>query len=304
MATNKSVKPGTARWTELVREAIARDGSRNWFLGDAALEIAPMSTNGTNNRAQDNLQQFADEIGVSWESLDNYRKVAAAWSADTRVSGTSWKVHQMLAGRQELIKPGMTVTQAHTALGQRNIGRTGPRSSAQDRARQVVASLGDPEVRAQLLDEPGMDSALERLQADQVHEDAKRHAQQKADAGEPVGWQPRTAAERQQRVEQIESESPTARYFDQAEAATDLSGVLNRTATTAERFTHQIGDCLNRMGKGSSGWDEFAALPDTLTAAQRAVRELNDRLSDVEYYQEHGISRLDAGIQEILRKGE
>ena len=47
------VQPGTARWDELVMQGVIKDGERNWFLGDAALEIAPM---GGNNNGTDNVE--------------------------------------------------------------------------------------------------------------------------------------------------------------------------------------------------------------------------------------------------------
>jgi hypothetical protein len=116
MIEDNAVQPGTERWTELVTEARARDASRNWYLGDAALEIAPMggNNNGTDN-VEENLRRFASEVGVAYESLDQYRKVAAAWSSGTRLPDTSWKVHQVLAGQQSYIRPGMTVAQARAA---------------------------------------------------------------------------------------------------------------------------------------------------------------------------------------------
>lgn len=132
------VTPGSRRWNELVGEAIDRDRSRNWFLGDAALEIAPMGSDRSNTGAIANLTQYADEIGVGLSSLMEYRRVADAWPHTTRVA-CAWKVHQMLTTRPELIRPGMTVTQAHTALGQQTVGRTGPQSEPSARASAAVS---------------------------------------------------------------------------------------------------------------------------------------------------------------------
>jgi hypothetical protein len=146
----KPVQPGSARWTELVREGIARDGNRNWFLGDAALEIAPMGENGTHNGAEENLRQFADEVGIQFATLNVYRKVAAAWPPVNRITGTSWRVHHQLMGHQELISEGMTVSGAAKALGHSNVGRTGPRATAEDRAAAAAEFLADPDVAAAL----------------------------------------------------------------------------------------------------------------------------------------------------------
>ena len=143
----QAVRPGTARWSELVESGIAVTSTRNWVLGDAALEIAPMSTVGVSTGALDNLRRYAEEIGLTFEALRNYRNVSASWSNATRVASTCWKVHQMLASRPELIRSGMTVTQAHAAMGQSTAGRTGPNSSPQARARQTLDNLADPATR-------------------------------------------------------------------------------------------------------------------------------------------------------------
>lgn len=152
VAENKiAVQPGTERWTELVKTALAKDADRNWFLGDAALEIAPMGGNNNGkDSVEENLRRFASEIGIEYESVRKYRNVAEAWPSGNRFPDTSWKVHQMLAGHQAKIRPGMTVTQAHVAMGQSVAGRTGPNSSPRQRAEQVRDALVDPRVRAEL----------------------------------------------------------------------------------------------------------------------------------------------------------
>lgn len=151
-----AVQPGSARWNELVREGIIRDGNRNWFLGDAALEIAPMRDHtGPGNGELKNLRQYADELGIEYNSLMSYRQVAATWPINNRVSNTSWKVHQQLASRKDLIKPEMTVSQAALALGQKNTGRTGPESPVKERAAAVRTYLDDPEVAKEVFKDAG-----------------------------------------------------------------------------------------------------------------------------------------------------
>lgn len=162
---NQAVLPGTARWAELVesgREACAHAeetvSQRNWRLGDAALEIAPMGeTTAPHTNAYKILGQYATEIGIDFESLLKYRSTASAWEASKRLPSTSWSVHQKLGSKpsvQQLIRPGMTVTQAHAALGHSTVGRTGPNSSPEHRADQVRAALKDPEVREELRRKP------------------------------------------------------------------------------------------------------------------------------------------------------
>lgn len=152
-----AVEPGSARWKELVAQGIIKDGDRNWFLGDAALEIAPMGRDGVNNGSTENLERYANEIGVKAKSIQHYRDVASAWPPPTRVGGTSWKVHQMLSGRQDLIRPGMTVNRAVEALGgyqpSRGAGSPQPEDTSEEsqkfiweRAEQARNALADPEV--------------------------------------------------------------------------------------------------------------------------------------------------------------
>ncbi len=130
MSMNRSpVKPGSKRWKELVTAGIVKDADRNWFLGDAALEIAPIGDHGVNNGNEDNLRRYAHEIGVGYESLDAYRKVAAGWPEGTRVPSAPWKVHQMFLGRQDKLITAteggdhITVTRAHEILGHSTAAR-------------------------------------------------------------------------------------------------------------------------------------------------------------------------------------
>lgn len=139
--------PGTPEWDRAVAEGIAVGaatekivgeavGARNWRWGDLALSVAPMRDHGGARRGTDqaegvplettqNLARYADAIGVNVGSLSRYRAVAAAWPTAERVE-TSWTVHFILAGRKDLIRPGMTVTEAHAALGNSAADRRRP----------------------------------------------------------------------------------------------------------------------------------------------------------------------------------
>jgi hypothetical protein len=80
-------------WREQVAEGrrLAEDlGTTQWALGDLVQEVDP-----------DRLQKFADEIGVGLDSLQDYRRTAASWPADTRRAGVSFTVHRVLSGHPE-----------------------------------------------------------------------------------------------------------------------------------------------------------------------------------------------------------
>lgn len=49
--TPSPVQPGTARWQSLVAACRKKDTAALWAIGDAALEIAPMSKHGTNQHS-------------------------------------------------------------------------------------------------------------------------------------------------------------------------------------------------------------------------------------------------------------
>lgn len=152
-----AVQPGSARWQELVQQGIIRDGQRNWFLGDAALEIAPMGEDHANNGALANLRQYADEIGVEYHSLRTYRDVAASWPHPIRIGSVSWSVHQILMKYQAKIRPGMKANEARALAGIRNTGLTRSTSPPEQKAELVRDYMADPEVARQVMADPALD---------------------------------------------------------------------------------------------------------------------------------------------------
>lgn len=88
---DEKVKRGRALVTEI--------NDRKWELGDLANEVCPASGDGVHN--DDVLGRFADEIGISRQSLHTYRYVAAQWPAVTRVTAQTHTTHKMLAARED-----------------------------------------------------------------------------------------------------------------------------------------------------------------------------------------------------------
>jgi len=168
------VRPGSDRWNQLVAIGIVKDADRNWFLGDAALEIAPATwdkmLDGTSTPAFSSgeealltLHQYANAIGADHYRLALYRQTAAYWPPETRVEGTSWKVHQMLVRHQALIKPGMTVTQAHEALGHSTAGRGGLVGRLEEQ-RRIGDELRKRNAREELTEREKRDDLSPRLE--------------------------------------------------------------------------------------------------------------------------------------------
>src|SRR5262245_41231307 len=116
---------------KLGREALAAETSAQWKLGDYALQVCPLDAKHLHNQQLEKLERYADDLGVSFETLRAYRATAAAWPDDTRVSSdkASWKVHQYLQGKpdriqiiERLLRAGkgrVTVNQVTIALGRK-----------------------------------------------------------------------------------------------------------------------------------------------------------------------------------------
>jgi hypothetical protein len=89
-------------WDELVaegRELAAAANGQQWRIGDLALEVAEMRPHGgVPADVETRLNRFSNEIGVPFNTLRDYRRVAARWPEDTRVSSVSFFVHRAFAG--------------------------------------------------------------------------------------------------------------------------------------------------------------------------------------------------------------
>ena len=164
------------RWEELVDEGRqlkimeervdAEHGNIRWQWGDLALEVAPMGERGQDNGATERLRQFAEELDVSFESLRQYRNVAATWPNGMRVPFQPWVCHQILAAkkyediREDVIANPVEVTTGEKRerwtqrMLQRKLGhaespvhRKAPQTSAEKLAEinDMVATVGDDE---------------------------------------------------------------------------------------------------------------------------------------------------------------
>jgi hypothetical protein len=83
-------------WEALVeagRSAAEAETATQWTLGDLALEVEPMAAHGVNTGSLSRLQDYADEIGVSFDSLRKYRQVAATWTDGRRIPSLSFSAH-------------------------------------------------------------------------------------------------------------------------------------------------------------------------------------------------------------------
>lgn len=87
-----------------------------WTLGDLAttVEIA---------YGQGKIQEYADDIGVTYSALREYRRVSAAYESAMRLTDVHWSVYAILAAQQDrvaLLEPGLTASAARAIVRARS----------------------------------------------------------------------------------------------------------------------------------------------------------------------------------------
>ncbi len=98
-------------YNTLVKEG-KQAAKSQWKLGDLALEVET-------HYAERSLEEYADEIGVALDALQDYRYVASRYEKSVCTDNVSWSVFKILAAQEDrakLIKDGMTVTEARALV--------------------------------------------------------------------------------------------------------------------------------------------------------------------------------------------
>ena len=111
---------GSERYLELVRQVTDPDATedmRNWARGDGAVAMmspqdygkAPDTPHAADRRAaMERFTEFAEDIGMTRESLVPYWITAVEWPRDTRKPRTSYAAHAAVRGNnRELLRSGM-----------------------------------------------------------------------------------------------------------------------------------------------------------------------------------------------------
>lgn len=132
------------QWNEKVqrgRALVTEINDRKWELGDLANEVCPAGTPGAHD---ERLGQFADEIGVSRQTLNEYRTVAAAWGPSARAEGQTYTTHRMLAARDDRFDIIAEQTWTYNSLSDR-LGRLPNPSRAMSPAGLAGAAAADAE---------------------------------------------------------------------------------------------------------------------------------------------------------------
>ena len=66
-----------------------------WSIGDLLVrEIGPPGNDSANNGSLEQIETLAQELGVALATLLKYRRMAATYAPNTRISGASWTAHE------------------------------------------------------------------------------------------------------------------------------------------------------------------------------------------------------------------
>lgn len=90
-------------WEELVEaglRAVSTKTAAFWVLGDLALEVEPLTGRGSRSQAKAHIRKYANELGMGFTTLWNYRWVASAWPPDKRLDVSYW-IHRELASHPD-----------------------------------------------------------------------------------------------------------------------------------------------------------------------------------------------------------
>jgi hypothetical protein len=116
---DRAPEPLTGKTLDELAELWCRaDTEINWYRGDIALAVQVTYGGGE-------LAEFAQRVRVATGTLEEYRRVAAAWPGKSRRIDISWSVHQILAtqdDRAELLasRETWTAADARRVLKERN----------------------------------------------------------------------------------------------------------------------------------------------------------------------------------------
>lgn len=166
-------------WDEKVargRALVTEINDRKWELGDLANEVCPSAGRGAHNDGL--LWRFAEEIGVTPSSLNEYRRVATAWPHPTRVGSQTWTTHRLLAEREDRHEIIAEQVWTYNSLSERlgrlpnpSRGRDLPTPEAERRAPNLRADIAEasPEQKRDIFTKLAADSDVVNDAATRLH---------------------------------------------------------------------------------------------------------------------------------------
>lgn len=157
---------------ERLIEAAAKNAQTVWELADEVLRVCPDRSREQLEAAHEALTEAGYEYTL--DRLRTFAYTAERWPAHQRCLETSFKAHEVLNAREDrfsLIRPGMTLTEAHDAAGHSTKARTqlgegGPTTeiiaAASDDEDTMRSLVGNEQFRDAFLDTYAQEAAQER----------------------------------------------------------------------------------------------------------------------------------------------
>jgi hypothetical protein len=280
----------TSHDVEAGRRLVSEMGRSQWALGDLALRVAPVGSDGVNNGTGEILARFAEEIGADADHLRQWRWVAAAWPPVTRVTGVSYTLHRALANdplRREVLAQYLASTPKPTSRGLQAFQGKRPtpeftRSNRRDQVSQALAEM-PAEERAEV----ARDALADPDVADRVFNAPDRRQPGSATAtarGNAARAFERSREEDARRSEQRSASDPAGRTMSERSAQQNI-------AAACDLFAKTVADEMRRAGPlqdGERPWLADAAARSG--AAQAAVMQ----------YVDTGRSEIDAALDDLL----
>lgn len=121
--------------------------SVNWEVGDLLLELVPLGTRGDQSRnVGEIIKQWIIDVDSPWsfQTLLKHRETAHHWPKDKREPEAPFTAHKLLANhkdRFEIMRPGLTIREAHRILGRKYKEPSSPtkNSSVYDKTRAMMS---------------------------------------------------------------------------------------------------------------------------------------------------------------------
>ncbi|MFI9245055.1 DUF6192 family protein, partial [Streptomyces sp. NPDC053086] len=102
VADDKVGNVSASRYAQIVaelRKLVETATGIQFAIGDAALEVEPMGGPAEELfTVRDSLHRLAEDIGVSYRTVEGARWAASKWPAEHRLKGVSFTIHRTLAG--------------------------------------------------------------------------------------------------------------------------------------------------------------------------------------------------------------
>lgn len=134
-----------------LRRLFAEEKRVQWTIGDLLVrEVGPAGNDHAHNGAMDQLEEIANDLGVSIAALLKYRRLASTFPDDTRVSTVSFSAHEAASTASD---PAKVIAEAKKRADQRGEKVTVPL------VREIAARYPKPNAapshRRELREAPG-----------------------------------------------------------------------------------------------------------------------------------------------------